>query len=56
MSNCNDMTRTCRLVHVRLHCFILIEACSRRLELTYFAGTISENRLFCLCIGLIWEL
>ena len=39
---------TCRNdVHVRLHCFILTEACSCRLELAYFAGKISKNRLVC---------
>ena len=29
------------------HCFILIEACSCRLEMAYFAGKISTNRLVC---------
>ena len=29
------------------HCFILIEACSCRLELAYFTGKISKNRLVC---------
>ena len=43
---------TCRLdvaghVHVRLHCFILTEACSCRLELAYFVEKISKNRLVC---------
>ena len=32
-----DMPTWCRHVHVRPHCFILIEACSCTLELTYFA-------------------
>ena len=36
-----------RHVHVRTHCFILTEACSCRLELAYFAGQISKNRLVC---------
>ena len=38
---------TCRHVHVSPHCFILTEACSCRLELAYFAGKISKNRLVC---------
>ena len=42
-----DMATWCRHVHVRLHCFILTEACSCRLELAYFAGKISKNRLVC---------
>ena len=42
-----DMSTWCRHVHVRLHCFILTEACSCRLELAYFAGKISKNRLVC---------
>ena len=29
------------------HCFILTEASSCRLELAYFAGKISKNRLVC---------
>ena len=33
-----DMSTWCRHVHVRLHCFILTEACSCTLELAYFAG------------------
>ena len=37
----------CLHVHVRKHCFILTEACSCRLELGYFAGRISKNRLVC---------
>ena len=41
------MSTLCRHVHVRPHCFMLIEACSCRLELAYFAGKISKNRLFC---------
>ena len=32
---------------MRPHCFILTEACSRRLELAYFAGRICKNRLVC---------
>ena len=32
---------------MRPHCFILTKACSCRLELTYFAGKISKNRLVC---------
>ena len=50
MTNCNykhGLMLTCRKVHVRPHCFILIEACSCRLELAYFAGKISKNRLVC---------
>ena len=39
------MPTWCRHVHVRPHCFILTEACSCRLELAYFAGKISKNRL-----------
>ena len=31
----------------RTHCFILTEACSCRLELAYFMGKISKNRLVC---------
>ena len=34
-----------RHVDMRLHCFILTKACSSRLELNYFAGKISKNRL-----------
>ena len=41
------MLAWCRHVHVRPHCFILTEACSCRLELAYFAGKISKNRLVC---------
>ena len=41
------MSKWCRHVHVRLHCFILTEACSCRLELAYFAVKISKNRLVC---------
>ena len=41
------MSTWCRRVHVRPHCFILTEACSCRLELAYFAGKISKNRLVC---------
>ena len=36
-----------RHVHVRPHCFILTEACSCRLELPYFAGKVSKNKLVC---------
>ena len=32
---------------MRLHCFILSEACSCTLELAYFAGKIAKNRLVC---------
>ena len=42
-----DMPTWCRHIHVRPHCFILSEACSCRLELAYFAGKISKNRLVC---------
>ena len=42
-----NVALTCRHVHVRPHCFILTEACSCRLELAYFAGNISKNRLVC---------
>ena len=41
------MSTWCRYVHVRPHRFILTEACSCRLGLTYFAGKISHNRLVC---------
>ena len=41
------MSTWCRHVHVRLHCFILTEACSCRLELAYLSGKISKNRLVC---------
>ena len=41
------MSAWCRRVHVRLHCCLLTEACSCRLELAYFAGKISKNRLVC---------
>ena len=50
VTNCNHkhgLMLTCRHVHVRPHCFILTEACSCRLELAYFAGKISKNRLVC---------
>ena len=50
VSNCNKkhgLMLTCRYVHVRPHCFILTEASSCRLELAYFAGKISKNRLVC---------
>ena len=33
---------------MRPHCFILTEACSCRLELAYFSGQISKNRLVCI--------
>ena len=42
-----DMSKWRRHVHVWPHCFILTEACSCRLELAYFAGKISKNRLVC---------
>ena len=52
VTNCNHkqwpmLTCTCRHVHVRLHCFILTEACSCRLELAYFTRKICKNRLVC---------
>ena len=53
VTNCNHKhglphwRRRCRHVHVRPYCFILTEACSCRLELTVFAGKISNNRLVC---------
>ena len=51
VTNCNHkhgIMSTCQHVHMRPHCFIFTEACSRRLEpLAYFAGTIPENRLVC---------
>ena len=50
VTNCNHkhgLMLTCRHVYMRPHCFILTEACSCRLELTYFAGKISKNRLVC---------
>ena len=37
---------TCRHVHVSPH-FILTEVCSCRLELAYFAGKMTKNRLVC---------
>ena len=40
-----DMSTWCRHVHMRPHCFILIKACSCRLELAYFVGKISKIRL-----------
>ena len=40
-----DMSTSCRHVHVRPRCFILIEACSCRLVLAYFAGKMSKIRL-----------
>ena len=42
-----DMSTWCRRVYLRPHCFILTEVCSCRLEMAYFAGKISENRLVC---------
>ena len=43
VTNCSHKHRlSCRHVHVRLHCFILTEACSCRLELAYFAGKLSK--------------
>ena len=50
VTNCTHkhaLMSTCRYVHVRLHCFILTEACSCRLELGYFAGKISKKTLVC---------
>ena len=50
VTNCNrnnGLILTCRHVHVRPHCFMLTEACSCRLELAYFAGKMSKNRLVC---------
>ena len=41
------MSTWCRHIHVRQHCFILTEAFSCRLELAYFSGKISKNRLVC---------
>ena len=41
MINCNHkhgLMLACRHVHVRPRCFILSEACSSRLTVTYFAG------------------
>ena len=52
VTNCNHkhgLMSTCRH-DMRLHCFILTEACSCRLELAlpaYFAGKISKNILVC---------
>ena len=45
VSNCNrkhGVMLTCRHVHVRPHCSILMEALSCRLELAYLAGKISS--------------
>ena len=52
MTNCNHKQRTNvdksnRHVQVRPHCFIFTKACSCRLELAYFAGRISKDRLVC---------
>ena len=50
VTNCNHkhgIMLTCRRVHVRPHYLILTEGCLCRLELTYFAGIISKNRLVC---------
>ena len=44
VTNCNHKHR---LMLTCLHCFILTEACSCRLELACFAGKISKNRLVC---------
>ena len=47
VTNCNHkhgLMLTCQHVHVRLHYFILTEACSCTLELAYFAGKIAKNR------------
>ena len=41
------MSTWCRHVHVRPQCFIFTEACSCRLDLAYFAGKKSNNRLVC---------
>ena len=41
------MSTWCRNVHVSPHCSFLTEACSCRLEVAYFAGKISKNRLVC---------
>ena len=50
VTNCNykhGLMLICRHVHVRPHCFILTEACSCWLEVAYFVGKISKNRLVC---------
>ena len=50
VNNCNHkhgLTLTCRHILERPHCFMLSEACSCRLELAYFAGKTSKNRLVC---------
>ena len=50
VSNCNHkhgVMLTCRHVHVRPHCSVLMEARSCRLELAYFARKISKNRPVC---------
>ena len=50
VTNCNrnnGLILTCRHVHMRPHCFMLTEARSCRLELAYFAGKMSKNRLVC---------
>ena len=50
VTNCNDkhgLMLTCRHLHVRPHCCVLSETCSCRLELAYFVGKISKNRLVC---------
>lgn len=50
VTNCNHkhgLMLTCRQFHMKPHCFILTEACSCRLELAYFAGKVSKNRLVC---------
>ena len=45
--SCSRVDMIGQHVHVRPHCFILTEACSCRLELTYFVGKISKIRLVC---------
>ena len=50
LTNCNykqGPMLACRHVHVRPHCFILTKEYLCRLELAYFAGKISKNRLVC---------
>ena len=42
-----DMSIWFRHIQVRPHCYSLTEACSCKLELAYFAGKISKNRLVC---------
>ena len=47
MSTSSRGSTWCRHVHLRLHCFILTEACWCRLELAYFAEKMSKTRLVC---------